>query len=160
MDLTGYPTDFVADLGFPGAARRFLERRARHWPRLFLNGAPLDDTALGGWQLPEEPDASESNLLGFARDAAMEQHWEDEGYALDETGEGPFALFYSRYGRPLTAGAITGVSGVPEQVAESVESIGLMLSGFFVVSLLTPDDPATDPFSGAVLRDLRESFAE
>lgn len=37
-----------------------------------------------------------------------------------------------------------------------------MLTGFFVVTLLTPADPATDPFSGTVLRDLRdlrESFA-
>ncbi|MFW6723062.1 hypothetical protein ACHZ98_23435 [Streptomyces sp. MAR4 CNY-716] len=30
---------------------------------------------------------------------------------------------------------------------------------FFVVTLLTPDDPATDPFSGTVLNDLRASFA-
>ncbi|GAA2120273.1 hypothetical protein [Streptomyces synnematoformans] len=159
MDLTGYPTDFVADLGFPEAARRFLVRRTRRWPRLSLNGERLDDAALDGWRLPEEPDASESNILGFARDAAMEQHWEDEGYALDDTREGPFTLFYSRYRQPLTAASVTGVSGVPESVAESVESIGLMLTGFFVVTLLTPDDPATDPFSGTVLRDLRESFA-
>lgn len=159
MDLTGYPTDFLADLGFPEAARRFLVRRTRRWPQLSLNGEPLDDATLSHWQLPEEADTSESNILGFARDSTMEQHWEDEGYALDDTGEGPFALFYSRYSRPLTAGAVTGVSGVPESVAESVESIGLMLTGFFVVTLLTPDDPATDPFSGTVLRDLRESFA-
>ncbi|WP_407564750.1 hypothetical protein [Streptomyces sp. 184] len=159
MELTGYPTDFLADVGFPEAVRRFLVRRTGHWPQLLLNGERLDDAALRNWQLPEEPDASESNILGFARDAAMEQHWEDEGYALDDTREGPFALFYSRYSRPLTAGAVTGVSGVPEQLAESVESIGLMLTGFFVVTLLTPDDPATDPFSGIVLRDLRDSLA-
>lgn len=160
MDLTGYPTDFVADLGFPAAARRFLERRVRRWPGLLLNGVRPDAAALGSWHLPEERDAYESDILGFARDAAMEQHWEDEGYALDGTGEGPFALFYSRYGGPLTAGAVTGVSGVPDRVAESVESIGLMLSGFFVVSLLTPEEPAADAFSGTVLRDLRESFAQ
>ncbi|GAA2667227.1 hypothetical protein GCM10010400_29920 [Streptomyces aculeolatus] len=159
MDLTGYPTDFLADLGFPEAARRFLVRRTRRWPRLSLNGTPLDDAAPASWQLPEEPGASGSHILGFARDAAMEQHWEDEGYALDGTREGPFALFYSRHGGPLTARAVTGVSGVPEPVAESVESIGLMLTGFFVVTLLTPDDPATDPFSGTVLNDLRASFS-
>lgn len=159
MELTGHPTDFLADLGFPEAARKFLVHRTRHWPLLILNGERLDDAALASWQLPEEANPSDSNILGFARDAAMEQHWEDEGYALDDTREGPFALFYSRYSRPLSAGSVTGVSGVPEAVAESVESIGLMLTGFFVVTLLTPDDPATDPFSGTVLRDLRESFA-
>ncbi|MFW6690312.1 hypothetical protein [Streptomyces sp. MAR4 CNX-425] len=158
MEPTGYPTDFVADLAFPGVARRFLVRRARHWPRLFLNGERLVGADLGNWRLPEAADSSDANILGFARDAAMEQHWEDEGYALDATGEGPFALFYSRHPRPLTAAAVTGVSAVPAAVAESVESVGLMLTAFFVVTVLTPADPAADPFSGAVLRDLRESF--
>lgn len=40
----------------------------------------------------------------------------------------------------------------------AVEGTGLSLSKCYVVSVVTPEEPAVDPFSGEVLNEFPESF--
>ncbi|MBG0568614.1 hypothetical protein [Actinoplanes aureus] len=46
------------------------------------------------WQQMRHAVPAEAGELYVARDAAMEQRWDDVGYSLMEDGEGPFAMLY------------------------------------------------------------------
>jgi hypothetical protein len=46
------------------------------------------------WQQMRHAVPAKAGELYVARDAAMEQRWDDVGYSLMEDGEGPFAMLY------------------------------------------------------------------
>ncbi|TLS45924.1 hypothetical protein FE633_12260 [Streptomyces montanus] len=159
MDLTGHATDFVVDSTFPVAMRRFVRRRHVWWPGLFLQGEPLVSGALAAdWCLPEVGDDDCSGIVTFSSGQEMEDFWEEYGYALDASGEGPYAVFYRLQLQPLHATEVTGVRSACPEGATVVERTGLLLSEYFAVSVVTPGDPATDPFSESVVSDFVASF--
>ncbi|MEV0639677.1 hypothetical protein AB0I77_33030 [Streptomyces sp. NPDC050619] len=88
----------------------------------------------------------------------MEDFWEDNGYSLDATRQGPYAVFYRLHAQSLYATTVSGVRlGSPES-EENLEGTRLLLSAYYAVSLLTPEDPAVDPFSGGIVDDFVASF--
>lgn len=131
MEPTGHATDFVVGTSFPDAMARFVRLSQRRWPGLFLCGRPLAADGTAGWRLPESDDAY-ADILTFSAGQEMEDWWEDNGYALDPSGEGPYAVLYSRHRQPL-----------PQH---------------YTVSLVTPEDPATDGFCDQILEDFLASF--
>ncbi|TPQ19735.1 hypothetical protein [Streptomyces sporangiiformans] len=159
MDLTGHATDFVADSTFPAAMRRFVRRRHELWPGLFLQGELLVSGALAAdWCLTEVEDGDYSGVVTFSSGQEMEDFWEENGYALDASGEGPYAVFYRLQLEPLHAKTVTGVRSASPEAATAVEGTGLLLSEYFAVSVVTPEDPASDPFSESVVNDFVASF--
>ncbi|MER7933211.1 MULTISPECIES: hypothetical protein [unclassified Streptomyces] len=157
MDLTGHSNDFTVDSAFPDAMRRFVARARRRWSRLLLSGEPSAGEA--PWRLPE-PDDDYSGIVTFSSGPEMEDFWEENGYALDHSGQGPFAVFYRRRTGPLHATAISGIRTDDPDVGQAVEGTGLLMAEYYTVSLLTPEDPATDPFSAGVVRDFVAAFGE
>ncbi|MFH8487951.1 hypothetical protein [Streptomyces longisporoflavus] len=161
MEITGHSSDFIVDTSFATAMKQFVARQHRHWPGLFLYGEPVDAESSADWNLPEvDEDDEYSGIVTFSSGQKMEDFWEENGYALDSDDEGPFSVFYQLHPRSLHADRVTGVRGAdadPEAVA-TIEGTGLLLTEYFTVSLVTPEDPATDPFSARVLRDFVESF--
>ncbi|MFL4906409.1 hypothetical protein ACJ6WF_25310 [Streptomyces sp. MMS24-I2-30] len=155
MDLTGHSTDFTVDMSFPEAMRRFVAHAQRRWPRLRLSGEPSARAA--DWRLPE-PDDDFSGIVTFSSGPEMEDFWEENGYALDASGQGPYAVFYRRRPGPLHATTISGVETDDPDIGVAVEGTGILMAAYYSVSLLTPEDPATDPFSAGVVRDFVESF--
>ncbi|MFD3581849.1 hypothetical protein [Streptomyces sp. NPDC058683] len=155
MDLTGYANDFTVDSAFPDAMRRFVARARQRWSRLLLSGEPPAGEA--DWRLPE-PDDDYSGIVTFSAGPEMEDFWEENGYALDDSGQGPYAVFYRRRTGPLHATAISGIRADDPDIEPAVEGTGLLMAEYYTVSLLTPEDPATDAFSAAVVRDFVESF--
>ncbi|MEV0529355.1 hypothetical protein AB0I66_38655 [Streptomyces sp. NPDC050439] len=159
MEITGHSSDFVVDASLPTAMKQFVMRRHRHWPGIFLYGEPVSAESLAAWDLPEvDADDEYSGIVTFSAGQEMEDFWEENGYALNSDGEGPFSVFYSLRPQPLRAARVTGVQGADPEAVAAVEGAGLLLGEYFAVSLITPDDPATDPFSARVLRDFVESF--
>ncbi|MEU3740555.1 hypothetical protein AB0E78_26265 [Streptomyces sp. NPDC032198] len=158
MDITGHSSDFIVDMTFPVAVRQFVARRRQQWPGLFLRGEPVGASS-ADWELPAA-DAGDDypDIITFSSGQEMEDFWGANGYALDGTGEGPFSVFYRLHAQPLRAGQVTGVRCTAPETATALEGAGLLLGAYFSVSLVTPEDPATDPFSGRVLADFLESF--
>ncbi|MEV0324225.1 hypothetical protein ACIBKX_13240 [Streptomyces sp. NPDC050658] len=165
MEITGHSSDFIVDTTFPSMVKQFAIRQHNRWPGLFLFGEPVGAESLAGWKLPEVADEDDENededysgIVTFSSGQEMEEFWEENGYALDGMGEGPFSVFYRRHARPLHAGRVTGVRCADPEAATAMEGTGLLLAGWYAVSLVTPDDPATDPFSARVLADFVESI--
>ncbi|MEU5957241.1 hypothetical protein [Streptomyces sp. NPDC047525] len=145
MEITGHSTDFIVDAGFPAAMKQFVMRQHRRWPGFFLDGAPVRAESLAAWSLPEaDGDHDDADgyagIVTFSAGQAMEDFWEENGYALDSAGEGPFSVFYRPHPQPPYAGRV-----------ESVKA--------YAVSLVTPEDPAADPFSRDVLADFTRAPA-
>ncbi|MET9392707.1 hypothetical protein ABZY20_20330 [Streptomyces sp. NPDC006624] len=158
MDLTGHSTDFIADASFPEAMRRFVRLGQQRWPGLFVYGEPLTDGAAADWRLPESADDDFPGIVTFSSGREMEEFWEANGYALDAARQGPYAVFYRHHGQPLHATTVSGVHvRSPEQEA-AAEGTRLLLSQYYAVSVVTPEDPDTDPFSRDVVRDFVASF--
>ncbi|MFF7159275.1 hypothetical protein [Streptomyces sp. NPDC008139] len=166
MDISGHSSDFVTDSAFYGALTRFADSRLRRWPGLHIDGRPVEPGSLPRWDPPaataEEPPGVETGpeIVTFSRGPEMEEFWEEQGYALDAAGEGPFSVLYSASPHPLHARRITEVvrAGAGEEDLQTVEGIGLLLSHYLAVSLITPDDPATDAFSASVRDDFLAAF--
>ncbi|WP_346135982.1 hypothetical protein [Streptomyces carpaticus] len=131
MEPTGAQTVFVAGGDFPARVRVFIGRQLDRWPGLLLDEERFDRGMLGRWELPESPEDPYPECVTFCRDDAMNAFWEENGYDLDASGEGPFALFFRWRAAPPGAG----------------------VGGHWAVTLLTPDEPAVDPFSRSVVAD-------
>ncbi|MER6226957.1 hypothetical protein ABT189_41490 [Streptomyces sp900105755] len=155
MDLTGHSTDFTVDASLPDAMRRFVARARRRWPRLLLSGEPAAQET--DWRLPE-PDDDYSGIVTFSSGPEMEDFWEENGYALDDSGQGPYAVFYRRRNGPLHATTVSGIRTDDPDIVQAVEGTSLLMAEYYTVSLLTPDDPAADPFSAAIVDDFVGSF--
>ncbi|MER6269752.1 hypothetical protein ACFY0B_30395 [Streptomyces sp. NPDC001797] len=155
MDLTGHSTDFTVDASLPDAMRRFVACAQRRWPQLLLSGEPAAQKA--DWRLPE-PDDDYSGIVTFSSGPEMEDFWEENGYALDDSGQGPYAVFYRRRTRPLHATTVSGIRTDDPDIVQAVEGTGLLMAEYYTVSLLTPDDPAADPFSAAIVNDFVGTF--
>jgi hypothetical protein len=84
----------------------FVRRRHQRWPGLFLDGEPLTSGALADWRLAEDDDFS--GIVTISSGQEMEDFWEDNGYALDASGQGPYAVFYRLHAQPLHATTVSG----------------------------------------------------
>ncbi|MGX1762353.1 hypothetical protein ACWIG5_36570 [Streptomyces lydicus] len=159
MDVTGHSSDFITDHAFLAAMKKFTQHQARRWPGLFLDGEKVTEESLRDWQFPEDPEEDYSSIITFSAGQDMEDFWEDRGYALNDHGEGPFSVLYKRYPGVLHAHQVAGVQLTDPEDSAVVEGTSLLLSEYFAVSLVTPEDPKTDPFSGSILRDFLDAFS-
>ncbi|MFJ1756588.1 hypothetical protein [Kitasatospora sp. NPDC088134] len=157
MDISGFSTDFVIDSSFEECVVRFVQAQRERWSTLHFCGAPAADALDTGWRPAVDPDAEYPEILTFSSGAPMEEFWEEHGYALDEKGEGPFSLFYS-FHRGRIGAHLESVDTEDEEVRRSAAGTELMMSTFFLVSLVTPADPEDDSFSRGVLDDFRRTF--
>jgi hypothetical protein len=166
MDISGYSSDFVTDSAFYTALTRFAQRQLGRWPGLHIDGRPVEPASLPHWEPPaataeELPDADAGpEIVTFSSGLEMEEFWQEHGYALDAAGEGPVSVLYSASPHPLYARRVAEVvrAGAGEQDLQTVEGIGLLLGHYLAVSLITPDNPATDAFSASVRDDFLAAF--
>ncbi|MFJ2818361.1 hypothetical protein [Streptomyces sp. NPDC087294] len=148
MDLTGHATDYLVDATFPEAMSRFVDHGRRRWPDAHVNGRPLPPQPARPWHLPEPEGDGYPDIVTFSSGQEMEDFWEENGYALDAAGEGPYAVFHRLHP--------TVQDGSPQ----AKEETALPPAGYYTVSLVTPDDPSTDPFSQTVVTDFEASLGD
>ncbi|NKQ23115.1 hypothetical protein [Streptomyces galbus] len=130
---TGYATDFVADSSLFHAMFRFVRRAQQRWPGLHVDGEPLPPDALGDWHLPEPGEDGRPSAVTFSSGPPTQDRRGTGGHGPDAAGQGPYAVCYRARPQPL----------------------GEVL---YAVSVVTPADPDTDPFSRDVVRDFLEAF--
>jgi hypothetical protein len=158
VEPTGHSTDFVVDASFPEAMARFVRRAEHRWPGLYLNGEPLAPGASESWRL-SPPDDDAPGIVTFSAGRGMEDFWEENGYATDAAGQGPFSVFHRLHHHTLRAETVAGVRSDSPDAEAAAEGTRLLLTSFYAVSLVTPGDPAVDPFSAEVLDDFLTSYA-
>ncbi|MGC0315216.1 hypothetical protein [Kitasatospora acidiphila] len=156
MEITGFGTAFIVDVSFKERVARFIRLQCERWPSLYFNGVPVAEAFGSAWRPSVDPEAEDAECLAFSSGAEMEDFWEQNGYALDANGEGPFCLFYKYYqswiGAQLQSIDAEEYDGAMESAALGAE---LRLSEFFLVSIVTPERPAEDEFSRSVVEDFR-----
>ena len=157
MEISGFSTDFVIDSSFEERVVRFVQAQRDRWPSLQFCGAPAAESLNADWRPNVDPEEKYPEILTFSGGAAMEEFWEEHGYALDENGEGPFSILYSFYHSRIGA-RLNDLDTEDEEAGRSAAGTELMMSAFFLVSLVTPADPGSDDFSRSVLQEFRRSF--
>ncbi|MEU8758795.1 hypothetical protein [Streptomyces sp. NPDC048659] len=156
MDFSGYATDFVLAGSPVDLFRRLSSRLHSTWPAHLLNGMDHRSFDFASIAPDIRGDGSESDIATFARDAAMEDFWEEHGYSLDSSGEGPFAIFY----KPFRAFSLRVDKGFQEAGEIDWGGSFVLIPEGFHLSLVTPDDPSSGSFSGWVRRQFVESLSE
>lgn len=151
MEITGVDTLLVVPFDARPALAAFLHGMRRRWPPALV---VFDDGVGGTVTDPEEVAAFPARgEVAIARDAAMDRHWAEHGYAPMADGEGPVALFY-RCHRDLVMDVDVAGNG-PLSGWTDVE---LALPEATVLTLVTHAAPAEDAFCAAILALLRESL--
>jgi hypothetical protein len=155
--MTAHDLVFLASGSPAGAVRRLLDGRAGTWSQMIVAVNEVRDGAFRAW--PELRDAIpvDRGEVLVARDAVMEQWWDESGYELNEEGEGPFAVLYRRaepgrvdielrqdpYGRDF---------GAPFQPYPAT----LVLAGLWLVTLVAPDPDSE--FTKRLVKDLEAAL--
>lgn len=67
-------------------------------------------------------------------------------------------MFLSHHAQPLHAATVSGVRASSPEGEAAVEGTGLLLSEYYAVSIVAPEDPDTGPFSRSVVDDFLASF--
>ena len=136
------------------ALRRFLDGWGARWPDM--------RTAVGGvlgseffrWHdvRPALPDGQGEILV--ARDAAMNDTWDEHGYRLLPEGEGPFYILYSRAPTALRMLALQDPFALGYQFEPyEMELVG---TGLHLVTVVLPD--ADSDFSRSVMAAVRDAL--
>jgi hypothetical protein len=147
VEITGFSNDFVVDRSFPDRARRFIEGLRTRWPGLYVNGKPAGQIPDAQWTPAFQPDQEEPEIITFSSGPEMEEFWEVNGYALNESGEGPCSLLYLARAGEATTPPVYAPRLPPEFEQEQYMGAQFLLTDFYLVSLVTPLDPAEDLFS-------------
>ncbi|WP_067503466.1 hypothetical protein [Actinoplanes sp. TFC3] len=155
--ITGQDTVVVL-AGDPAAVvRRFLDAWSERWPGLRV-AVGVDDSA------PFEPWAGGMVATGreeilVARDEDMEVFWDEHGYALDATGEGPFAIYYSPYG-PRSSKVLALEDPYNHGDGFAYEPYEMLVAGrgMSLLTLVTPDE--AKEFSATLLDALLDQIPE
>ncbi|TXS58097.1 hypothetical protein [Streptomyces sp. t39] len=138
--ITGCDTVLLAHGPVPEAIERFLGVWSQRWPHLRIAVGDEDTDVFSPWTPGATAwDGSTGRLL-VARDEEMVAGWDETGYVLDATGEGPFSLAYEPAGwRSLKALALedpyvrTGFGYEPYEVT-------LVGSGLRMITVVAPDE--------------------
>lgn len=137
-----------------------IEAQKTRWPNLILHlewGKPFEFQTKGA-----PPAACYAKLKSerravvyFFRDAAMQQFFQEEAWLLDATGEGPFTVYFSR--RMDIDFELAGVRepiGI-NQIGRETSPARLVAPEILEVTLVSPGDPAEEPFCKEVFERLR-----
>ncbi|WP_329385640.1 hypothetical protein OG625_25900 [Streptomyces sp. NBC_01351] len=151
--ITGDDHVFVVHGPPAPAIARFLASWAEDRPGLrvaFVGGDGFHPWAPAGLELPEEA----AELL-VARDESMPGWWDDHGYRLDGSGEGPFSVLYEKASwESLRVTAMEDPYG-DEGFRHTPYDVRLLGAGFSLVTVVTPGPGG---FSDALLARIREAF--
>ncbi|WP_165984594.1 hypothetical protein [Streptomyces sp. YIM 98790] len=160
MVPTGFDTTFICGADFPARVRGFIQLQMERWPRFLFNEEELSTAGLASWTLPDTRGEKYPDILTFCKNAGMNDFWEENGYALDASGEGPFALFFRLHSDTLYAEELTGArQTVPaDEDPYRLEGSSLLLTEYYTATLVTPENPREDPFSRSVVQDFLKSF--
>jgi hypothetical protein len=147
--ITGTDTVMISPWPVREKVERFFLTRSQGWSSMLVQVSGGPRTPFSSWgregRLPVEGEVL------VARDERMCADWDEDGYALDASGEGPFAVYYQRAGREHLRVALLedpyrreGFGFAPFEAT--------LVGAMALVTLVTPD--AESPFC----RELRDGL--
>lgn len=151
--VTGEDSVFLSNGNPAAAVRAFLTDLAVRWPsvRVWVDGS--ENESFQPWasdpvQLPED-----SGTILIARDDKMESEWDDRGYTLDSSAEGPLQIEYE----PASWNSLE-VQVLSDPLQESGYSFKpyeatVVGRGYYIVSLVTP--PLESNFSKTMVERVK-----
>jgi hypothetical protein len=158
--ITGYDSVLLAKTPVGPGIRTMLDRLHTRWPDMLValaeKGTPVGP--FEPWRRTRAAVPADAGELYVARDAAMEQRWDDLGYALMEGGEGPFAVLYQP--SPQRTVAIRLNEQPYEQNGFRFDPYDAVLitAGLSLVTVVTPDEGS--PFSRSLLDSLSQELVQ
>ncbi len=141
--ITGMDHVVLAQGPASATVERFLGSWLSRWPDLRCASAEDDsDGMFSPWVSRQIGTSADRNGLLIARDEEMEANWDASGYALDERGEGPLALYYEPAGwQSLTMVPRKDPYGRVGFHYEPYD-ITVVGAGLYLFTLVTPGDSA------------------
>jgi len=147
LEITGFSNDFIVDRSFPERVRRFIDGLRTRWPGLYINGRSVAEIPEEQWEPRFKADQEENEIITFSSGPEMEEFWEINGYALNESGEGPCSLLYMARAGDTSTPPVYAPRLPPEFEQEQFMGAQFLLTDFYLVSLITPLNPDEDSFS-------------
>ncbi|GLW29210.1 hypothetical protein [Actinoplanes regularis] len=141
--ITGYDSVVIARTPVGAGVRAMLDGVHTSWPDMLV--AIGEAETFLPWLQTRRAIPAEAGELYVARDAAMEQEWDEVGYALMAGGEGPFAVLYQPSPQPTIA--IRADENPYEHRGFGFDPYAatLITTGLSLVTIVTPDEES--PFS-------------
>ncbi len=156
MEITGVDTLIVVSLDARPAVAAFLREMRQRWPDAVLG---FDDGAGDTIADPEDVAAFPARgEVTIARDAAMDEHWAEHGYAPTPDGAGPVALFYELRRNLIVRVDVAGQGGLDDGPLSGWTDVELVLPEATTLTLVTHAAPDSDGFCAAVLTHLQEAL--
>lgn len=155
--ISGDDSAFVVCGDVPPRIERFLDAWLARWPelRVALEDNERDESfqrwVPGAVSLPEH-----TGRILVARDESMEASWDEHGYELDSSHEGPFAIAYEKAAWSVLR--LTALDDPYARTGFAYEPYQATLVGqdYFLVSTVTP--AVESDFSAALIKRLAESL--
>lgn len=138
------------------AVAAFVDGMRRLWPFALIG---FDDGK--GTTTTDLADATSFPAHGeltFARDGAMDEHWEERGYAPMSDGSGPVALFYEIHRSLVVEVDVAGDGGLDDGPLSGWTDVELALPEATALTLVTHATPTEDAFCATILALLREAL--
>ncbi|WP_305784403.1 hypothetical protein [Symbioplanes lichenis] len=155
--VTGYDSVIIARSPAGPGIRAMLDALHTRWPAMLVGRSTAEETGIDPflpWPRARGDVAPEAGELYVARDATMEQDWDDYGYDLRPDGEGPFAVLYRPLPHPATTISLTED---PASRPDPYDAV-LITAGLSLITVVTPDE--TSPFSRDIHDRLTRAFIE
>ncbi|SCG69547.1 hypothetical protein GA0070613_4627 [Micromonospora inositola] len=154
--ITGHDTVFVTGAPVDAGIRTMLDVLHCRWPNMLVAVSGVADDVFLPWQTSRNDVPAGTGEVLVARDAQMEQRWDEVGYSLMEHDEGPFALLYQPSGRTTVQIQVDEDPYGPSGFRFEPHSATLITAGLSLVTVVTPD--AESPFSRRILDALRQAL--
>ncbi|MET7877748.1 hypothetical protein [Micromonospora profundi] len=156
MEITGVDTVVVVPFDARPAVTAFVHGMRRLWPSARIG---IDDG-----REPMVIDLEEAagyparGELMFARDPAMDEHWEEHGYLPMPDGSGPVTLIYEIHHDLVVEVDVAGEGRLDDGPLSGWTGVELALPEATALTLVTHAAPAEDAFGAAILALLREAL--
>jgi hypothetical protein len=165
MDIAGYDSVVFTSVSSENVARALTNRLLDRWPALLMDVEKLDsrqevNAITTSNDCVSAISGERHAVVYYYRDNEMRQHFRDKGWVIDVSNEGPFSIHFRQ-----RRNGVFELSGINE-LCSGETRIGkvdpypaiLCSPNLLEITLVSPGDPAIEPFSGQLLSLLSSSI--
>lgn len=167
MDIAGYDSVVITSASSHSVVRNFIQRLRGRWPTFLMEVEGLDakverEGGASNLACLSAMDGERHSIIYFYRDDEMKRHFKDHSWVLDASNEGSFSLHFR-----MRREVVFELAGVKE-LATGEKKVGhvepypgiLCSPTILEITLVSPGDPAEEPFSHQILSMALSSVLE
>lgn len=148
MEICGFDNHFITTGEVRSTVRRFAYMLEEIWPSLLVSVGQTGEPSMN-WGQAAVRSSTMERLRGevyFARDDKMTEHFDEYSYTPQSDGSGVLALLYAPHdAREILLRVPARKDSTP--MRPSYDALLVLPDSASAVQLITPDDPASSPFS-------------